>query len=124
LRHPVRNRHAGVAVSPPCGSNGGARHTIHTGADHAIGTGGVTLRSVDMVFPDSDRVFDGGTAAEAMNSNCLACHSAGMVLNQPALSQMTWKDEVDKMRNTYKAPVAPDDVAAIVAYLTALSGKK
>jgi len=90
----------------------------------SVATGGdVTLRSVH-VFPDSDRVFEGGTAAEAMNSNCLACHSAGMVLNQPALSQTTWKDEVDKMRNTDKAPVAPDDVAAIVAYLTALSGKK
>jgi len=58
-----------------------------------------------------------------MNQNCTACHSASMVLAQPALSATQWKAEVEKMRNAYKAPVQEKDVPAIVAYLTALSDK-
>jgi hypothetical protein len=84
---------------------------------------GVTLRSVNLDFPDPGRLFPGGAAADAINNNCLACHSAGMVLNQPSLSRDQWQAEVDKMRNTYKAPVAPQDVAAIVNYVTDRSGK-
>jgi hypothetical protein len=47
-----------------------------------------------------------------------------MVLNQPALSGKVWAAEVSKMINTYKAPIAPEDVATIVLYLTALKGAK
>jgi hypothetical protein len=47
-----------------------------------------------------------------------------MVLNQPALSKQAWAAEVNKMINTYKAPVAPEDVGAIVEYLTAVKGAK
>jgi hypothetical protein len=54
----------------------------------------------------------------------LACHSAGMVLNQPALPKQAWATEVNKMINNYEAPVAPEDVGAIVDYLTALKGAK
>jgi hypothetical protein len=42
------------------------------------------LKSVKIDLPDSDRMF---TGADAINNNCLACHSAGMVLNQPELSK-------------------------------------
>jgi hypothetical protein len=84
---------------------------------------GVTLRSVNLDLPDPGRLFPGGAAADAINNNCLACHSAGMVLDQPSLSRDQWQVEVDKMRNTYRAPVAPQDVAAIVNYLTDRSGK-
>jgi hypothetical protein len=84
---------------------------------------GTTLRSVSLDFPDPGRLFPGGEAADAINNNCLACHSAGMVLNQPSLSRSQWQAEVDKMRNVYRAPVAPDDVAAIVNYLADHSGE-
>jgi hypothetical protein len=47
-----------------------------------------------------------------------------MVLNQPSLSKQAWAVEVNKMINNYKAPVAPDDVGAIVEYLSALKGTK
>jgi len=50
--------------------------------------------------------------------------SAGMVLNQPALSKMQWRAEVDKMRTAYKAPIDRKDVDAIVDYLAALKGAK
>lgn len=82
------------------------------------------LKSVKIDLPDSDRMFPAGPGSDAINNTCLACHSAGMVLNQPALSKQAWAAEVNKMINNYKAPVAPEDVGAIVEYLTALKGTK
>lgn len=81
------------------------------------------LKPVKVDLPDSDRMFQ-GSGADAINSNCLACHSAGMVLNQPALSRQAWTAEVNKMIAAYKAPVAPEDVGAIVDYLDRIKGAK
>jgi hypothetical protein len=82
------------------------------------------LKSVKIDLPDSDRMFPDGPGSDAINNNCLACHSADMVLNQPALSKQAWAAEVNKMINSYKAPIAPQDVGAIVEYLTGLKGAK
>jgi hypothetical protein len=82
------------------------------------------LKSVKIDLPDSDRMFPAGPDSDAINNNCLACHSADMVLNQPSLSKQAWAAEVNKMINNYKAPIAPEDVGAIVEYLTALKGAK
>jgi hypothetical protein len=90
-------------------------------AEPTIVTGdGLTLHSVSADFPDPRRFFPGGDRADVVNDNCLRCHSAGMVLTQPKLSRAEWRAEVDKMRNTYKAPIAASDVPAIVDYLTDL----
>src|SRR5215469_10105104 len=97
---------AGVALSPCCGQ-----------AESKL-----SLRSVSIDLPPGDRTFPDGPGADALNNNCLACHSAGMVLNQPAMSETAWAGEVQKMRSVYKAPVSDQDAAAIVAYLTRLKG--
>ncbi len=76
----------------------------------------ITLKSVTVDLPDSGRMFP-GPGSDAINNNCLACHSAGMVLNQPALGKSVWQAEVTKMIQNYKAPVSEEDVAAIVDYL-------
>ncbi|MGO9543186.1 MAG: c-type cytochrome [Rhodomicrobium sp.] len=103
--------HAALAAEdPPAGST-----------RPAVSGGGVTLHSVSTALPSGDRVFPGGARAEAINSNCLACHSAGMVLTQPSLSRSEWQGEVDKMRNSYKAHIVKEDVPAIVNYLVNLS---
>jgi cytochrome c553 len=81
------------------------------------------LKSVKVELPAGDSQFPGGTAADAINNNCLACHSADMVLNQPALPKATWDAEVHKMINTYKAPIAEADVASIVDYLVKNKGQ-
>jgi hypothetical protein len=82
------------------------------------------LKNVKIDLPDSDKMFPAGPGSDAINNNCLACHSADMVLNQPAMSKQVWAAEVNKMINNYKAPIAPEDVGAIVDYLTALKGAK
>jgi mono/diheme cytochrome c family protein len=81
------------------------------------------LKSVKIDLPDSDKMFR-GPGSDAINNNCLACHSAGMVLNQPKLSKQAWAAEVNKMINAYEAPVSPQDVGAIIEYLTGLKGAK
>jgi mono/diheme cytochrome c family protein len=81
----------------------------------------VKLESIHVDLPESDRTF-AGQGADAVNGNCLACHSAGMVLNQPALPKATWQAEVNKMIQIYKAPIATSDVAAIVDYLARTKG--
>ena len=78
------------------------------------------LKSVNVDLPAGDRMFPAGPGADAVNNNCLACHSAGMVLNQPALSNTQWRAEVEKMRNAYKAPIGASDVDTIVDYLAGL----
>ena len=82
------------------------------------------LKPVNIDLPDSDKMFPDGPGLDAINNNCLACHSADMVLNQPALPKQAWATEVNKMINNYKAPIAPEDVDTIVEYLTSLKGTK
>jgi hypothetical protein len=45
------------------------------------------ITSTNVELPPGDALFPGGSNADAINRNCLACHSADMVLNQPALSR-------------------------------------
>jgi cytochrome c5 len=80
-----------------------------------------TLKSLKLDVPTSDAMFP-GSGADAINNNCLACHSADHVLNQPSLSREAWQEVVDKMITAYKAPVSPDDVKAIVDYLVRVKG--
>jgi mono/diheme cytochrome c family protein len=84
----------------------------------------LSLKSVSVDLPPGDDMFPDGPGADAINNNCLACHSADMVLNQPALPTAEWQAEVDKMRTAYKAPIDPKDVDAILEYLVSVKGEK
>ena len=83
-----------------------------------------SLKSVSVDLPPGDDMFPNGPGADAINNNCLACHSADMVLNQPALPTTEWQAEGDKMRTAYKAPIDPKDVDAILSYLVSVKGEK
>jgi hypothetical protein len=92
---------------------------VSTGAPQTF-----VLKSVSVDLPTSTIAFPGGTKAEAINANCLACHSAGMVLTQHSLSKATWAGVVDKMIHAYKAPIAEKDVPPILEYLQETKGTK
>ena len=79
--------------------------------------GGGALTSVSFELPTSDRVFPPGPGVDVVAANCVTCHSAGMVLNQPALTRATWDAEVHKMIGVFKAPVSDADAKTIIAYL-------
>jgi cytochrome c5 len=81
-----------------------------------------TLKSPKLDVPTSDAMFPAGPGSDAINNNCLACHSADHVMNQPSLSRMAWEEVVNKMIKAYKAPVSPDDAKAIVDYLVRTKG--
>ena len=80
------------------------------------------ITSTTVELPSGDAPFPGGSNADAINNNCLACHSADMVLNQPALSKSVWESEVLKMIKVYRAPIDESDVPAIVGYLASTKG--
>ncbi|WP_128925376.1 cytochrome c [Bradyrhizobium guangxiense] len=80
------------------------------------------ITSTTVELPPGDALFPGGSEADAINNNCLACHSADMVLNQPALPKSTWESEVHKMIKVYGAPIEDSDVPAIVDYLAKVKG--
>jgi hypothetical protein len=80
------------------------------------------LKSLKLDVPTSDTMFPAGPGSDAINNNCLACHSADHVLNQPSLSREAWQEVVNKMVTAYKAPVSADDAKAIVDYLARTKG--
>ena len=91
-------------------------------APHSVAAAGFTLTSTAVDLPSSDRAFPAGPGVDLAQQNCTACHSVGMVMNQPNLSVVAWEGEVNKMRAVYKAPVDAADVPAIVAYLASIKG--
>jgi cytochrome c553 len=86
-------------------------------ASSTVTGGGVTLHSVSIKLPRSDNHFPGGRRADAINNDCLICHSTGMVLDQAKLSRAEWQNEVGKMRDSFKAPFGAQDIPAILDYL-------
>ena len=77
------------------------------------------FKSMQAQFPADTASFPDGPNVKIVNQNCLACHSADMVLDQPLLPRATWAAEVTKMRATYKAPLRDEDIPLIVDYLAA-----
>ncbi|HEY0746171.1 MAG TPA: cytochrome c [Steroidobacteraceae bacterium] len=73
---------------------------------------------VSVVFPTGETTFPAGDGAEIANSQCVICHSAGMALRQPALSESQWRTIIDKMRTAYGAPLPAIQVDALASYLS------
>jgi mono/diheme cytochrome c family protein len=83
-----------------------------------------TWAKVTVELPTSQAVFPPGNGADIANGQCLICHSAGMVLRQPPLTQAEWTSEIDKMRNAYGAPMPADQVEALAKYLQGAVGRE
>jgi mono/diheme cytochrome c family protein len=78
------------------------------------------LTKVSVELPTSKTLFPPGNGADIANGQCLICHSAGMVLRQPPLTQEQWTSEIDKMRSSYGAPIPADQVDALAKYLVSV----
>jgi mono/diheme cytochrome c family protein len=81
-----------------------------------------SLQSLSVEMPKNDDIYPDRPGAETLDRNCLACHSSEIVMNQPALPKAVWQAEIDKMRSAYKAQIDPEDIDAIVTYLTNING--
>jgi mono/diheme cytochrome c family protein len=76
---------------------------------------------VSVELPASQTPFPPGDGAVIANAQCLICHSAGMVLRQPPLTQDEWVGEINKMRNSYGAPLPADQIDALAKYLRSIN---
>jgi len=83
------------------------------------GTGSASNK-VSVELPVSTALFPARAGADIANSQCLICHSADMVLYQPARTQDQWKETINKMRAVYGAPITADQIDALAAYLSEL----
>jgi mono/diheme cytochrome c family protein len=79
---------------------------------------------VTVDLPVSQTAFPPGNGADIANGQCLICHSAGMVLRQPPLTQDEWTGEINKMRNSFGAPLPADQVEALAKYLRSINGRQ
>ena len=58
-------------------------------------------------------------------ASCGTCHSLDYIrINAPFMNRQTWTAEVNKMINAFAAPIAQNDAAAIIDYLTVNYGEK
>jgi len=84
----------------------------------------MTFKSENIQLPFGASDFPPGPGVDAVKKNCLLCHSPRMILYQPTLTKEGWAKEVDKMINVFKAPVAKEDIPAILDYLTHFQAAK
>ena len=79
---------------------------------------------VKVELPAGDETFPPGAGATIAASQCLICHSAGMVLQQPPLTKDEWRAEIAKMRSAYGAPIPEDQIEALSEYLKNINGPR
>jgi mono/diheme cytochrome c family protein len=84
----------------------------------------VHFAPLNVELPVSSVVFPPGKGSEIANAYCLMCHSAGMVLRQPALTVNEWQTEIRKMQSAFGAPIPADQVDALARYLEGINGRK
>jgi len=78
-------------------------------------------KRLSVELPDAEGLLPEryGVSSEAVNNNCLACHSAAMITAQPRLTRVQWGETIAKMRTVYAAPIDPADDKAILDWLVA-----
>jgi hypothetical protein len=79
---------------------------------------------VAITLPHAEPELPLGSHREAFAVSCTVCHSTQLVLNQPPFPEKKWVETVQKMVQTYGAPITPPEQAEIVEYLTAIRGVK
>lgn len=63
-----------------------------------------------------------GKGFDAVQANCLTCHSFGYVINQGRQDRKFWKGKVDKMIVHFKAPISEEDAKTVTDYLATYYG--
>jgi hypothetical protein len=112
----------GIALTNTLASPGAADST----AAQKKGASGPSQKwtKVSVELPTSDTPFPPGNGVDIASGQCLICHSAGMVLRQPPLTQDEWVGEINKMRNAYGAPLPADQIDALAKYLFSINGRQ
>ena len=73
-------------------------------------------------LPHLQPILPPGRGLEAVQINCVTCHSPRLITNQPDFTRAQWTDTVHKMVNTFGAHVTPEDQEKIIDYLVFIRG--
>jgi predicted cobalt transporter CbtA len=69
-------------------------------------------------LPKETATLKAGPGLEAVNAQCLACHSVDYIITQPRDKPLAfWKAEVEKMKKVYGAPIPDDQIDPVADYL-------
>ena len=58
-----------------------------------------------------------GKGFDAVQANCLMCHSFGYIINQGPQPRDFWAKKVEKMVTHFKAPISKEDAKIVTDYL-------
>lgn len=58
-----------------------------------------------------------GKGFDAVQANCLMCHSFGYIINQGPQSKLFWHKKIEKMITHFKAPIVKEDAEVVENYL-------
>ena len=58
-----------------------------------------------------------GKGFDAVQANCLMCHSFGYIINQGPQSREFWHKKIEKMITHFKAPITKEDEKIVTDYL-------
>ena len=81
-----------------------------------------THAELKIELPSERTELKPGLHSEIVAANCVTCHSWDYVTIQPLLPRATWKATVTKMRTTFGAPIAENQIDDIVDYLAKTHG--
>ncbi len=71
----------------------------------------------DMEVPYISYQIKMGKGFDAVQANCLMCHSFGYILNQGSQSREFWHKKIEKMITHFKAPITKKDEKIVTDYL-------
>jgi mono/diheme cytochrome c family protein len=82
------------------------------------------VTKVIQIPPDSEQLKASALPGYAKaQANCVACHSAEYMLYQPPTAPRGyWENMVKRMKAVFRAPIADEDMPAIVDYLVKTYG--
>jgi cytochrome c5 len=85
----------------------------------ALGTYAALACSRVIAGEESIHLVD-GAGRDLTAAACVTCHSLDYIpMNAPVMSRASWEKTVHKMIDKFGAPIRPEDVEQILAYLTA-----
>ncbi|MEK0446117.1 MAG: hypothetical protein RLZZ399_1438 [Verrucomicrobiota bacterium] len=83
-----------------------------------VASGGALASPLRIELPAETAFFKKASGSELVSSQCLTCHSAEYITTQPPLSVTAWQGNVEKMQKKFGASWTPEQVKAMVDYLT------
>lgn len=112
-----------LGVSPAFPQDGKTGKELKHGVLQETITDYVIPVIADSEWPPETGMYKPGQGSELAQALCMNCHSVEYVSTQPPMPRKFWEATVKKMKDKYAAPL-PDDMTAIVDYLTAAYGAK